>query len=180
MKNKFIIGTTSRFIKWKRVEKLIEAFSLFQKGKDDVMLLLVGDGQERVQLESLVNELGISNRVIFTGFKKNVIDFQSKINVAVFASNCEPFGLVAIECMHLGIPTIVFQDGGGITELVEKIEPENVVSDVINLEEILTNKYKNRLLNQDDLEDKRKSFSNSFDISNIEKEFYDAYKQMYI
>lgn len=180
LNNKFVVGTTSRFIKWKRVEKLIEAFFLFQKDKENVMLLLVGDGQERKHLEALVNKLGISKLVIFTGFKKNVIDFQSKIDVAVFASNCEPFGLVAVECMHLGIPTIVFKDGGGITELVEKVEPENIVVDVENLAEVLNSNFKNRLLDQNSKKEKRRLFSNGFDVINIEKEFSLAYKQMHI
>ena len=54
--NKFVIGTTSRFDGSKRIDRLIDAFALFSQNKSDVILLLVGDGVLKTELEQLVND----------------------------------------------------------------------------------------------------------------------------
>lgn len=179
LKNKFIVGTTSRFITWKRIDRLIEAFAIFQREKDDTLLLLVGDGSEKERLAGLARSLGISEKVVFTGFKTNVADYQSVMDVCVFASDSEPFGLVAIECMHLGKPTLVFKDGGGLAELVAGIERENIVADINSLASLLDKRYARHF--QQEKEDNRTErirYAGKFDINRIEKEFYDLYTKV--
>ncbi|RZK22458.1 MAG: glycosyltransferase family 1 protein [Flavobacterium sp.] len=172
---KFIVGTTSRFITWKRIEYLIDAYSAFEINKTDVVLLLVGDGTEKDRLVAYANSLGLKN-VIFTGFKTNVIDYQTAMNVCVFASSSEPFGLVAVECLHLGKPTIVFEDGGGITEIVKEIEPKNIVMDVADLSRLLDEKYNEFLSRKiDSMVKARIQYSEKFNVKAIEKEFYETY-----
>lgn len=175
---KFVIGTSSRFISWKRVDLLIRSFATFQAGKEDVLLLLVGDGNEMGELVKLVRELNIEDKVVFTGYTTNVTYYQSLMDVCVFPSTTEAFGLVAIECMYLGKPVLVFNDGGGITELIQKIEPENVVNDPDMLAGSLNHYYHNRELLTGENEKKRKSFAESFDMKIAENQFYDIYTQL--
>lgn len=175
IREKFVIGTTSRFITWKRIEYLIDAFSSFEINKTDVVLLLVGDGPEKDRLVAYANSLGVNN-VIFTGFKTNVIDYQTAMNVCVFASSSEPFGLVAVECLHLGKPTIVFEDGGGITEIVKEIEPRNIVLNVEDLSRLLDEKYHEFHNHKiDGMIENRIQYSEKFNVKAIEKEFYETY-----
>jgi len=175
LKDNFLIGTTSRFIPWKRVEILIEAFSTC-KYKKEMMLVLVGEGSKRSTLEKLVTKLGIQDRVVFTGYRANVTDFQSALDCCVFPSVSEPFGLVAIECLLLGNPVFVMNDGGGITELIEDIEPQNIASSITHLAELLDNNYKNK-------EDsklkasKRKNAAQKYSVRNTEKEYAQLYKK---
>ena len=62
----------------------------------------------RPQLEALVGQLGLRDATHFTGFRQDARACQSFMNVCVFPSQNEPFGLVAVETLALGKPTIVF------------------------------------------------------------------------
>lgn len=126
---KFIIGTASRFAGFKRVDRLVRAFSIFRRGKNDVSLLLVGDGALRQSLEGLVEKEGVSESTIFAGYRANVYDFLDAMHVCVFPSEGEPFGLAAVEALLLGKPVIIFRDGGGLVEVVSGISSTDVVND---------------------------------------------------
>jgi glycosyltransferase involved in cell wall biosynthesis len=49
LESRFVVGTSSRFAGFKRIDRLIDAFATFQHGKPDAMLLLVGDGALRAK-----------------------------------------------------------------------------------------------------------------------------------
>jgi glycosyltransferase involved in cell wall biosynthesis len=179
IKNKFIVGTSSRFIPWKRIDYLMEAFDIFQKNKPDVNLLLVGDGEIAKSLELKAKKMDSSNKIIFTGFKTSVTDYQSVFHVCVFPSHSEPFGLVAVECLHLGKPVMVFNDGGGLTEILNKIEEQNIVNSKEELVQRLENEYdKFNLKQTDPMIPKRINYSENYNIFNIESQFYTVYQNL--
>lgn len=60
-----------RLVKQKGVNYLLEAFSMIRKEREDVTLLIVGDGDARAGLETLAGSLGIKDSVYFTGFVSN-------------------------------------------------------------------------------------------------------------
>jgi len=72
------------------------------------------------ELKAQADYLGISNKVYFTGQLgyKELCKMYKSADVAVFPSTYEPFGMVAIEAMYAGIPTVV-SDIGGLNEIVE-------------------------------------------------------------
>jgi glycosyltransferase involved in cell wall biosynthesis len=69
--NKKVVLYTGRLVKRKGVEYLIEAFAKLRKERDDVVLVIVGEGGSRSELESLSKNLGIEGSVFFTGFVDN-------------------------------------------------------------------------------------------------------------
>lgn len=166
---KFVVGTTSRFAGFKRVDRLVDAFAKFSKGRNDVVLLLVGDGVLRQELERHVERVGIRNQVIFAGFRSNVGDYQSLIDVCVFPSECEPFGLVAVETLARGKPTLVFRDGGGIIEIVAPVCPGDVVESIDMMADRLTNYYESRDLLAD-TDNQRRNRADVFKISTMASE----------
>jgi len=172
--HKFVVGTTSNFIGWKRIELLIKSFALFQKNKDDVCLLIVGDGYMKEDYLSLIKDLNLENKVILPGHRLNISSYQKEMNVCVFPSTTETFGLVAVECMNLGKPVIVFNDGDGIVEVVGKDSP-NVVSDITGLSNRLDYYYHNQSVLETDkvLFQERAGI---FNISKNEKEVMLFYK----
>ncbi len=173
---KFVVGTSSRFAGFKRIDRLIKAFAKFTINEDTV-LLLVGDGVLMPNLKKLVEELQLNNKVFFAGYRENVGAFQQLMDVCVFPSENEPFGLVAVETLSLGKPTIVFRDGGGIIEIVEEISPDDVVEDEHHLVERLNFYFSNRaeLTNNSNA---RKLYAGRFDIRVMEEIFYGEYKKM--
>lgn len=125
----FIVGTTSRLAAVKRIDRLIDGFATFQSGRNTI-LLIVGDGMLRKKLEKQVLRLGISAKTVFAGFQQDVANWQSAMDVCVFPSRSESFGLVAVEALSLGKPTVIFRDAGGMAEIVKPLEARDVVADV--------------------------------------------------
>ncbi|HEX5138929.1 MAG TPA: glycosyltransferase [Planctomycetota bacterium] len=131
-RGKFVVGTVSRFTRPKRIDRLLDGFSRMQ-GREDAMLLLVGDGPERARLEEHAARLGISGSTLFTGYRVDAAGYQRLMDVCVLPSEVEGFGLAAVEALALGKPAVVFRDGGGMAEVVLPHEPRDVVSGVEEL-----------------------------------------------
>lgn len=178
LKGKFVVGTSSRFIGWKRVDYLLRSFAKLHAVQPQALLLLVGDGPEMGRLQQLKEELNLGDAVLFVGFQKQVTAFQSVMDVCVFPSASEPFGLVAIECMHLGKPVLVLEDGGGLAELVAQVEPAMVVADVEQLTDALV-----KIALQKEPEDAQRlhnriAFAENFNVHAIEQEYAHYYKTL--
>jgi len=77
LREKLSIGTkkvilyVGRLVKQKGIEYLIEAFSKLRKERDDVTLIIVGEGESRSELELLSKNLGIGDSIYFAGFVLN-------------------------------------------------------------------------------------------------------------
>lgn len=110
----FIIGSTGRMLmdSHKRFSDLIQSFAKFALGKNNVKLLLVGDGPEKANYESLVKELNIKEKVIFTGYQSDVTLYYKIMNVFSLVSSREAFGLVLAEAMLNQLPVVATKVGG--------------------------------------------------------------------
>ena len=75
---------------------------------------MAGDGEQRDELIELASELGISDKVFFTGFVrgKQWRDAYSVSDVFVLSSVSEPFGLTALEAAHHDNAVIVTKQSG--------------------------------------------------------------------
>lgn len=70
-------------------------------------LYIIGDGQERKELEGLIEELGIQEQVLITGFVKNPFVILKECDCFVFPSIYEAQGLAVLEARLVGLPIIV-------------------------------------------------------------------------
>jgi len=91
----------------KNVNRLLKEFQSLKR--NDLKLLIVGDGPERRSLENMSNALGLNKMVIFLGKRKDVDRFYSIADIFVSPSNYEPFGQVILEAMAAGLPCIAFK-----------------------------------------------------------------------
>lgn len=103
----------------KNVDLLLDAFARVAAARDDVVLVMVGDGPERMRLQTAVEGLGLAGRVIFTGTldKPRVIDAYAGSDVFFFASVTETQGLVTLEAMAAGLP-VAAVDAPGTRDMV--------------------------------------------------------------
>lgn len=171
----FVVGTSSRFAGFKRIDRLIHAFAGFQEKKDDVVLLLVGDGEKRQELENLVAKTSISEKTIFTGYKPNVSAYQAAMDVFVVPSENEPFGLVALEAYSVGTPAIAFEDGGGVVEVIGGYSRADVVKDLSAMIDRLNYYYQNREFISQDAQS-RIDYVKRFDAKVMSSTFSEIYK----
>ena len=120
MDNEKIILYVGRLVYEKGIQNLIAAMPKIFDRYHDSKLIICGRGGMIDELREQVKYLGIDNKVYFAGYcdSKKMQKMYKCADVAVFPSTYEPFGIVAIESMLSGTPTIV-SDVGGLNEIVE-------------------------------------------------------------
>lgn len=106
--SEFVFGVVGRLAPEKQVGQIIEAFAKLCKNRNNIVLMIVGDGKERKILEQRVKAFHIEDRVTFTGSlsRKDTSEVVNKLNCLVMFSRCETFGVPAIEAWASGIPVI--------------------------------------------------------------------------
>lgn len=101
--------------------ELVKAIgTLSQQVQKNITLDIVGNayGDYRAQIERVVKELGLSHKVHFVGYCKNIEQHLSQYDVGVTCSKSEGFGLVTVEYMMAGLLAIV-SDTGANTEIIQ-------------------------------------------------------------
>lgn len=100
--------------------------------KVNAKFVIVGSGYMKDQLSTIVRNMGLEHKVIFTGFvdEEMLLKLQCCADVSVVPSLFEPFGIVALEAMAAKSPVVV-SDTGGLGEIVDhdvtgvKVYPNN-------------------------------------------------------
>ncbi len=105
--NKKIIGHVGRFCEPKNHDFLIEIFSEIHKKDQDAILMLVGDGELREQIEQKVKEYNLSDCVIFTGVRSDVNKMLSAFDLFLFPSWFEGLPVTVVEAQANGLPCIL-------------------------------------------------------------------------
>lgn len=105
----------SRFASSKDQETVIRAMKELD---DDVILRLVGDGENLEHCKQVAREWGVENRVQFLGARADVAELVAESYIGIQSSNWEGFGLTAVEIMAAGKP-IIATDVDGLKQVVE-------------------------------------------------------------
>ena len=118
--NEKIILYMGRLVYEKGINHLIAAMPKILENYHDSKLIIAGKGGMIDELKAEADALGLGNKVYFTGYlnAKQVQKMYKCADIAVFPSTYEPFGIVALEAMLAGVPTVV-SDVGGLNEIVE-------------------------------------------------------------
>ncbi|MCK4326136.1 glycosyltransferase family 4 protein, partial [bacterium] len=136
-----IIGTIGRLTLQKGLKYLIHAVAIAIKQIPQIELLIVGDGTEKKNLVKLVSDLGIRERVIFTGFQKDVGSFLRTMEIFILPSLFEGLPGVVLEAMAFqrpvvatriaGVDEVVVDEETGV--LVPPRNPEALAGAIIKL-----------------------------------------------
>jgi glycosyltransferase involved in cell wall biosynthesis len=113
------VAMVARFHPVKDHAMLLRAFALVAAAREDVDLLLLGDGPLREALEMQVAKAGIEGRVRFLGVRRDVPDILQAIDVFSLTSVSEAASLTLLEAMAAGVPVVV-TDVGGNREIVRE------------------------------------------------------------
>jgi len=103
----------------KRVDVAIRGVAAARAQGADVGLVIVGDGDQRPELEALACELGIADLVVFLGMRTDVSAIMAACDAFCHSAPFEPFGIVCVEAMAMALPAVV-PDAGGMKEAVEE------------------------------------------------------------
>lgn len=173
-----ILISVGRLAPEKNWDTLLQAFAKVHARHPGIRLVLIGDGAAKQSLETLAAELGVADRVTFTGALPfdQIPRYLKAATAFAFASLTETQGLVTIEAMAAGLP-VVAVDGPGTRDIVEHGKQGFLVE---NDPDALAKALQKLLSDSQQL----KRFSNnalkkarSFDVNELGKQMISVYEQ---
>lgn len=145
-----IILNVGRLTQDKRQDVLIKAWKENDE-KNDWILLIVGEGEKKKELETMISDLELSDSVKILPARKEIEEVYKQASFFAFSSRYEGFGLVLLEAMSYGIPCLSFDCPSGPRDLIKNgingflVENDNVYEFSNALKKITTGSYSTRL-----------------------------------
>lgn len=108
--NNFVIGNVARFSFQKNHEFLVNIFAEIKKQKGDAILMLIGRGELEDAVKQQVEELGLSDSVLFMGVRNDVPDLLNAMDVFVLPSRFEGLPVTLVEVQANGLPAVISEN----------------------------------------------------------------------
>ena len=140
-----IVGTIANFYPSKGLKYLIEAAEHF-KNKNNIVFIVIGDGQERKKLELLIAKCQLQHKVLLLGQIPDAYKLLSSFDIFVLPSVKEGFPWVVIEAMAAKLPVIA-TNVGAVPEIIEDgkngfvVEPARPEQIASRIQELLINEH---------------------------------------
>jgi len=99
-------GTIARLVPQKSLHTLLNSFAAFQNENTNSRLIIIGEGPLKGELSKQAKELGITDKLIWTGKRADIPSALKAFDVFVLSSIYEGFGLVLLESMAANVPVI--------------------------------------------------------------------------
>jgi glycosyltransferase involved in cell wall biosynthesis len=126
-----LIANIGRLSQEKRQDNFLKAAKHLDEVNKNIFFALIGVGPEEDRLKSLAYDLGISDKVIFTGYREDMVDVYNGLDLVVQSSNTEGMPNVVLESLLMGVPVIA-TNVGGTAQIIKHgihgilIEPEDL------------------------------------------------------
>ena len=117
--NKKVILASGRLHKYKQFDLLIKAFLKLKEKYLDWDLVILGNGEERDNLNLMTENFGITDRVHFPGSVGNVSEWYERADLFVLSSILEGFPNVLLEAMTYGLPCVSFDCDTGPRDMIQ-------------------------------------------------------------
>lgn len=121
-----VAGFVGRLSVEKAPDVLVRSFATVRQLVPETRFLVIGDGPMRQEIERLRRELGAEDRIVMTGFRRDVPVLLCGMDVLALVSNIETFGRATIEAMAMHLPCVA-TNVGGIPEQITDGENGHIV-----------------------------------------------------
>jgi glycosyltransferase involved in cell wall biosynthesis len=176
-----VIGAVGRLDIQKAHERLIEAARKLTDAGQDAIYLIVGEGVERPRLESLVRNLGLSDRVLLPGYRSDIKPFLAIMDLFVLPSRREGTPMALLEAMAMRKPVVATAVGGVPDVLTDGIDgimlPE---SGVAGLSDALLRLLRDPALARQIARSGRRRVENEFSSRRMASRYEDMYRRCLI
>lgn len=108
----FVIGTVGRLDPVKNIGTLLDALALLKRRYPSARVVIVGDGSEQQQLVARASALGLSDSIVFAGYRGDVRAVMAAFDVYVNCSTYEGVSLTILEAMASALPVVASAVGG--------------------------------------------------------------------
>ena len=133
--NAYIIGMVGRISAQKAPDTFIRVASVIKKKIPQAYFIIVGDGDQRDEIEQMIENEGLNGEILITGWVDNPLTYANLFDQAVLLSRWEGFGLVLAEYMELEKP-IVATNVDAIPDLITDYD-NGLLVEVDNVEQIV-------------------------------------------
>lgn len=127
-------GFVGRLSPEKAPDDFVSSFRHARALLPDVRYLIVGDGPMRPQIEALIRELNAADRIIMTGFRRDVPDLLCAIDALALVSHMETFSLTTLEAMAMHVPCVVTAVGGSPEQVTDggngRVVPDRSLAEI--------------------------------------------------
>lgn len=137
--NQLVIGHIGRFVQQKNHEFLIDIFNEIYKQDKNAILLLIGEGPLKEEIQNKVNELGLDKNVKFLGQRSDANELYQAMDLFLFPSLYEGLGMVLIEAQCAGNLCFASTEVPSVAKLTNNLNfislsrsPENWATDILN------------------------------------------------
>ena len=125
-KERCIVGSVGRLQSWKGFHTFVSAVAEVRRSRPNVLGMIVGGRHDlepdyENSLQAHIAQLEMQEHVVLTGAQNNVSTWMSAMDVFVHASHEEPFGVVILEALALGLPTIASAPGGPVDMIADGV-----------------------------------------------------------
>lgn len=141
LEDKFVVGHVGHFNPAKNHEKILSVFAELAKRRENAALLLVGDGELEGDVRTKAEELGLTDKVVFAGAHKDVENMYQAMDVFLFPSRYEGFGMAMIEAQANGLACVASDvvpedaNADGRTAYLPLDEADDVWADALSMAE---------------------------------------------
>ncbi|WP_455667104.1 glycosyltransferase family 4 protein [Phocaeicola sp.] len=143
----YLIGMVGRISQQKAPDIFVRVAAVLKNILPNAYFMIVGDGDQRYEIENLIKDTGLDGRVTITGWVNNPVAYSNLFDQAVLLSRWEGFGLVLVEYMKLGKPIvatevdaipdlIVDHENGLLVEMDNVEQVVNAITEIINNDEL--------------------------------------------
>ncbi|MDR0305261.1 MAG: glycosyltransferase [Chitinispirillales bacterium] len=173
--NSLVIGHIGRFCYQKNHEFLITVFKEILKKEPDSVLVLVGEGEGRANIEEKVRVLGLSENVMFLGWRNDADRLFCAMDVFVFPSRFEGLSLVLIEAQTSDLPVVASDKNSPDSDILEKMHFLPIAETQSNFE-----KWADEIINakKERITDFESVKHSGYDISEAAKELCGIYEKL--
>lgn len=176
LEGKTILGSVARFEEQKNHRRIIDIFEKYYKENKNSVLVLIGEGSRKKEIENYVETKSLKHSVIFLGNRNDVVDWLSSFDVLLMPSLYEGLPFIALEAQACTLPVITS------TEISSEVNITSLVSSISLKEDndIWIKKIDDIQLNEDkrlNLADtikgnfKEKGYSIGDTVNDIEEEY---------
>ena len=147
------IGTIAELHSVKGLRYAIEAIAILRKRHPTLRYLIVGEGEERGQLEALVKTYGLKSNVFLVGFLDEASQYLHAFDLFVLPSLSEGLGIVLLEAALAGVPVVATRVGG-VEEVISHgqdgllVDKANAQELALGVESLLADEARRNVLAQ--------------------------------
>ena len=103
---KFVVGHAGRFCYQKNQEFLLDVFQAIRAKQPNALLMMIGSGDNMAEIAEKADKMGLRDSILMLGHRSDIHRLYQAMDIFVFPSRYEGFGLVAVEAQLAGLKVI--------------------------------------------------------------------------